>query len=79
MRRYIDAWESVDIPGLVALMREDAVMTMPPDPAVFLGRQEIGGFFATVPAGGALGAFAAGRRRNEPDQAAMRSGSTIRG
>jgi RNA polymerase sigma-70 factor, ECF subfamily len=54
VQRYIDAWESVDIPGLVALMREDAVMTMPPDPAVFLGRREIGGFFATVPAGGAL-------------------------
>jgi RNA polymerase sigma-70 factor (ECF subfamily) len=35
-------------------MREDAVMTMPPDPAVFLGRQEIVDFFATVPAGGAL-------------------------
>ncbi|HKB20011.1 MAG TPA: RNA polymerase subunit sigma-70, partial [Gaiellaceae bacterium] len=52
--RYIAAWESVDIPGLVALMREDAVMTMPPDPAVFLGRREIGEFFATVPAGGAL-------------------------
>jgi RNA polymerase sigma-70 factor (TIGR02960 family) len=54
VQRYIDAWESVDIPGLVALMREDAVMTMPPDPAVFIGRQEIGGFFATVPADGAL-------------------------
>jgi RNA polymerase sigma-70 factor (ECF subfamily) len=54
VQRYIEAWESVDIPGLVALMREDAVMTMPPDPAVFLGRNGIGGFFATVPAGGAL-------------------------
>jgi RNA polymerase sigma-70 factor (ECF subfamily) len=54
VQRYLEAWESVDIPGLVALMREDAVMTMPPDPAVFLGRNEIGGFFATVPAGGAL-------------------------
>jgi RNA polymerase sigma factor (sigma-70 family) len=54
VQRYIDAWESVDIPGLVALMREDAVMTMPPDPAVFLGRQAIGDFFATVPASGAL-------------------------
>jgi RNA polymerase sigma-70 factor (ECF subfamily) len=54
VQRYIDAWESVDIPGLVALMREDAVMTMPPDPVVFLGRQEIVDFFSTVPAGGAL-------------------------
>ena len=54
VQRYIDAWEAVDIPGLVALLREDAVMTMPPDPAVFLGRQAIADFFATVPAGGAL-------------------------
>src|SRR5262249_32570499 len=54
VRRYIDAWESVDIPGLVALMREDAVMTMPPDPAVFLGSPDIGESFAAGPAGGAL-------------------------
>jgi RNA polymerase sigma-70 factor, ECF subfamily len=54
VQRYIEAWESVDIPGLVALMREDAVMTMPPDPTVFLGRQAIVDFFATVPAGGEL-------------------------
>jgi RNA polymerase sigma-70 factor, ECF subfamily len=54
VKRYIEAWEASDIPGLVALMREEAVMTMPPDPAVFLGRQAIGDFFATVPAGGAL-------------------------
>jgi RNA polymerase sigma-70 factor, ECF subfamily len=54
LKRYIEAWEAVDIAGLVALMREDAVMTMPPDPAVFLGREAIADFFATVPAGGAL-------------------------
>ena len=54
VKRYIEAWESVDIPRLVALMREDAVMTMPPDPAVFLGRQAIVDFFSTVPADGAL-------------------------
>jgi RNA polymerase sigma-70 factor, ECF subfamily len=54
VRRYIEAWHAVDIPGLVALMREEAVMTMPPDPAVFRGRQAIVDFFATVPAGGAL-------------------------
>jgi hypothetical protein len=35
-------------------MRKDAVMTMPPDPAVFLGRQAIADFFAAVPAEGAL-------------------------
>ncbi len=54
VRRYIEAWQSVDIDGLVALLREDAVMTMPPEPLLFRGRQAIGDFFATVPAGGAL-------------------------
>jgi RNA polymerase sigma-70 factor (ECF subfamily) len=54
VQRYIEAWETVDIAGLVALLREDAVMTMPPDPAVFQGGRAIGDFFATVPAGGAL-------------------------
>jgi len=54
VRRYIEAWQSVDIDGLVALLREDAVMTMPPEPLLFRGRQAIGHFFATVPAEGAL-------------------------
>jgi RNA polymerase sigma-70 factor, ECF subfamily len=34
LRRYVDAWEATDIDGLVALLREDAVLTMPPQPAV---------------------------------------------
>ena len=54
VRRYLDAWESIDITALVALLREDAIMTMPPAPLLFRGRQAIGDFFATVPAGGAL-------------------------
>ena len=54
VRRYIEAWQSVDIDALVALLREDAVMTMPPEPLLFRGAQAIGDFFATVPAGGAL-------------------------
>jgi RNA polymerase sigma-70 factor (ECF subfamily) len=54
VQRYIQAWESIDIAGLVALLRDDAVMTMPPDPAVFQGRQAIVDFFSAVPAGGAL-------------------------
>src|SRR3954469_25704707 len=30
LRRYVDAWERVDVDGLVALLREDAEMRMPP-------------------------------------------------
>jgi RNA polymerase sigma-70 factor, ECF subfamily len=54
VRRYVEAWEAIDIEGLLALLREDAVMTMPPSPLIFEGRESIVEFFATVPAEGAL-------------------------
>jgi RNA polymerase sigma-70 factor, ECF subfamily len=54
VRRYVEAWEAVDVDGLLALLREDAVMTMPPSPLIFEGRESIVEFFATVPADGAL-------------------------
>jgi RNA polymerase sigma-70 factor, ECF subfamily len=54
VRRYVEAWEAVDLDGLLALLREDAVMTMPPSPLIFEGRELIVEFFATVPADGAL-------------------------
>jgi len=38
----------------VELLREDAVMAMPPEPAWFPGAAAIGEFFATVPAEGDL-------------------------
>jgi RNA polymerase sigma-70 factor (ECF subfamily) len=47
LRRYIEAWERTDIDGLVALMREDAMLSMPPQPAV-VGARAIGAFFAHV-------------------------------
>ena len=52
--RFMRAWEAVDIEGLVALLAEDALMTMPPVPMVVHGAEAIGRFFATVPAGGRL-------------------------
>jgi RNA polymerase sigma-70 factor (ECF subfamily) len=52
--RFMRAWESVDIDGLVALLAEDALMTMPPVPMAVHGAEAIGRFFATVPAGGRL-------------------------
>ena len=54
VRRYVEAWEAVDVDGLLALLREDAVMTMPPSPLILEGRESIVEFFATVPAEGAL-------------------------
>jgi RNA polymerase sigma-70 factor, ECF subfamily len=34
LRRYVDAWEQADMSALVKLLREDAVMTMPPEETV---------------------------------------------
>jgi RNA polymerase sigma-70 factor (ECF subfamily) len=54
VERFVDAWDRVDIDGLVELLREDAVMAMPPDPLWFSGARAIGEFFAKVPADGDL-------------------------
>jgi RNA polymerase sigma-70 factor (ECF subfamily) len=54
LRRYLAAWHAGDIPALVALLREDALLTMPPFPLAYRGREAIGQFLATVPAAGRL-------------------------
>jgi RNA polymerase sigma-70 factor (ECF subfamily) len=57
-RRVVDAfmraWQDCDIPALAALLREDAILTMPPEAVQITGRGNIAGFFATVPAAGRL-------------------------
>ena len=45
LRRYVQAWERVDLDGFVSLLREDAVLSMPPWREWYLGRQAIRGFF----------------------------------
>ncbi|GHO78267.1 RNA polymerase sigma factor [Ktedonobacter sp. SOSP1-85] len=45
--RYVTLWEQADIPGLVALLREDAWFTMPPLPAWVQGRAAIATLFQT--------------------------------
>jgi RNA polymerase sigma-70 factor (ECF subfamily) len=54
MGRFLAAWEALDVDGLVALLADDAVMTMPPEPMRLVGTDAIGDFFRTVPAGGEL-------------------------
>jgi RNA polymerase sigma-70 factor, ECF subfamily len=53
LRRYIDVWERDDVDGLVSLLREDAVLRMPPQPAV-RGAGAIAAFFRTTATNGDL-------------------------
>ncbi len=54
MEQFQDAWAAVDIKGLVSLLADDALLTMPPEAARFEGSEQIGLFFATAPMDGAL-------------------------
>ncbi|HEX6325392.1 MAG TPA: RNA polymerase subunit sigma-70 [Jiangellaceae bacterium] len=52
--RFVDAWHRRAIDELAALLHEDVVLRMPPEPVQVRGRQDVAGFFATVPAAGRL-------------------------
>ena len=54
VQRFMAAWEAVDIDALVALLSDDAVMTMPPERMRVSGPLAIGDFFASVPLDGRL-------------------------
>ncbi len=54
--RYVDAFERDDVDGLVALLREDATLRMPPQPSV-IGAAQIVHFFREVAGGGHLSNF----------------------
>jgi RNA polymerase sigma-70 factor, ECF subfamily len=41
LERYLRAWETEDVDGLVALMKEDATFSMPPSPSWYRGREAI--------------------------------------
>jgi RNA polymerase sigma-70 factor (ECF subfamily) len=77
MRRFQDAWEAVDIDGLVDLLAHDALMTMPPEGMRVAGAAAIGEFFATVPLEGALDRFRllACRTNGQPALAAYADGA----
>ena len=62
---FVDAWQRRDIPALAALLREDAILRMPPQRSEFTGRDAVAEFFATVPADGRLDLIRP-RRRSAP-------------
>jgi RNA polymerase sigma-70 factor (ECF subfamily) len=49
LARYMDAWMRTDVHALAALLKEDALLTMPPSPAWVWGRGAIARFFAEYP------------------------------
>jgi RNA polymerase sigma-70 factor (ECF subfamily) len=55
--RFATAFQAGDVPGVIALLTDDALMTMPPEAAEYVGPEAIGRFLATVPAAGALERF----------------------
>jgi RNA polymerase sigma-70 factor (ECF subfamily) len=54
VKTFMAAWEAVDVDALVALLTDDAVMTMPPERMRISGARAIGDFFAAVPLDGRL-------------------------
>jgi RNA polymerase sigma-70 factor, ECF subfamily len=63
MRLFQDAWAAVDLERIVALLEDDALLTMPPEAMRFEGAEAIGRFFATVPLAGRLDRIALVARR----------------
>ena len=41
LNRYVEAWQTADIAGLVALLKKDAILTMPPSPSWYRGKNAI--------------------------------------
>ncbi|HTX90699.1 MAG TPA: RNA polymerase subunit sigma-70 [Anaerolineales bacterium] len=44
LTRYVAAWESADAAALIAVLREDIALTMPPFPVWFEGKADVGSF-----------------------------------
>jgi RNA polymerase sigma-70 factor (ECF subfamily) len=45
---YIQAWQSADVNGLVSLLKQDAILAMPPSPSWYQGNRAIGEFLAAT-------------------------------
>jgi RNA polymerase sigma-70 factor, ECF subfamily len=55
--RFARAFESGDVGSVVALLSQDARLTMPPEPMEYVGAPAIHQFLSTVPARGELARF----------------------
>jgi RNA polymerase sigma-70 factor, ECF subfamily len=70
LKRYMAAFQAMDVDALKRTLREDALVQMPPFPAWFSGRDTIGQFFSTVFARGGSHRFVATRANGHPALAA---------
>ena len=52
VERYVAAWERSDVDSVVAMLTEDARMTMPPLPTWYSGREQVAAFLAAGPLAG---------------------------
>lgn len=73
LERYLSAWEAGDADGLAALLKEDAILTMPPTPSWYRGRAAIAQFFAAVAFRGELG----GRLHLVPTRANLQPATAV--
>lgn len=48
LEKYIHAWQTADVNGLVALLKKDATLSMPPSPSWYAGRESIAKFAAST-------------------------------
>jgi RNA polymerase sigma-70 factor (ECF subfamily) len=48
LNQYVEAWQRADIAGLVALLKRDAILSMPPSPSWYRGKNAIGTFAANT-------------------------------
>ena len=53
MERYVTAWERNDVDAVVAMLADDAKMTMPPLPTWYRGREQVAIFLGGGPLAGA--------------------------
>ena len=79
IRRLVDAWHMADVAAIVALLTDDAIVSMPPQPTRVVGRDAIAAFLLTGPGGGHLDRFrlVPTRVNNQPAVGAyLRNGET---
>jgi RNA polymerase sigma-70 factor (ECF subfamily) len=71
LAEYVDVWERADIDGLIKLLRDDAVLRMPPQPSVH-GAAAICDFFSVGPCGPLRGVTVAPASANGRPAVVMR-------